>query len=259
MLSLRDIEQSYLESLRVHKTHILREYLQYKILAIIAHSKLASKLSFLGGTALRIIYNNTRFSEDLDFDNFGLTREEFESISFEVKRGLEAEGLSVEIAFAGHEAFRCNVRFPRLLFESGLSTLPEQKILLQIDTLAHSISYQPDLKQLNKFDVFTDIRTTPIQMLLAQKLYACVNRPRPKGRDFFDIVFLLSLGTKPDYAYLHEKIEVGNRTDLHDYILDKTKFFDFSALADDVKPFLFNSTDAVRVERFIRVFSEANL
>jgi predicted nucleotidyltransferase component of viral defense system len=64
MLTLSQIEQQYEEQLRPFKRALLREYLQCKILEIIAASEYATKLSFLGGTALRIIYNNTRFSED---------------------------------------------------------------------------------------------------------------------------------------------------------------------------------------------------
>lgn len=259
MLSLEQIKLQYPEKLQEFDSDLLREYLQYKILNIISYSKLAPKLSFLGGTALRIIYNNERFSEDLDFDNFGLTREEFESLAKEVKRGLEAEGMAVEISFAGHEAFRCNVRFPGLLFESGLSPMPEQKILLQIDTLAHGVDYAPELQPLNKFDVFTDLRTTPIQILLSQKLYACVNRPRAKGRDFFDIVFLFSLGVTPDYNYLQQKVGAKDAKALRQYILEKTADYDFEALGDDVQPFLFNAKDIEKVVRFRHVFERAVL
>lgn len=259
MLSLEQIKSQYPVHLQEFSDDLLREYLQYKILDIISHSKLAPKLSFLGGTALRIMHNNRRFSEDLDFDNFGLTREEFESISNEVRKGLEAEGMEVEISFAGHEAFRCNVRFPGLLFENGLSPMPEQKILLQIDTLAHGVDYEPELSPLNKFDVFTDLRTTPIAMLFSQKLYACVNRPRAKGRDFFDIVFLLSLGVIPDYVYLEQKISVANADELREYILDKTKEYDFEALGNDVAPFLFQATEVQKVVRFRDIFKVAKL
>ena len=70
MISLHNIEQFYPENLRGFKRNMLREYLQFKILEIIFNSRLAPKLSFIGGTALRIVHENTRFSEDLDFDNF---------------------------------------------------------------------------------------------------------------------------------------------------------------------------------------------
>ncbi len=51
---------------------------------------------------------------------------------------------------------------------------------------------------LDKFDVFTQINTTPKELLLAQKFYAVINRKRNKGRDFFDIVFLLGQGLIPN-------------------------------------------------------------
>lgn len=259
MLSLEQIQKQYPVKLQEFPNNILREYLQYKILDIISHSPLAPKLSFLGGTALRIIHGNTRFSEDLDFDNFGLTEDEFSALSGEVMRGLEADGMAVEVSLAGKEAFRCKIKFPTVLYNAGLSPLPEQKILLQIDTLAHGVQYEPELKQLNKFDVFTDLRVTPVETLFSQKVYACVNRPRAKGRDFFDIVFLLSRSVIPNYNYLEEKIGVSNAESLRTYILEKTAQYDFSDLAEDVKPFLFTPADAVRVERFKEVFAEAAL
>ncbi|HBB03974.1 TPA: hypothetical protein DCZ39_03675 [Patescibacteria group bacterium] len=46
---------------------------------------------------MRIGYGNTRFSEDLDFDNRGLTPEEFEAITTTIKKRLEQEGYIVEI------------------------------------------------------------------------------------------------------------------------------------------------------------------
>ena len=73
MLTLSQITEQYAEALRPFKRNILREYLQYKILEIMFASEYATKLSFLGGTALRIVYGNTRFSADVDFDNFRLT------------------------------------------------------------------------------------------------------------------------------------------------------------------------------------------
>ena len=89
MLSLPEIEKYYSPRERAFKKNILREYLQYKILQIIFNSGYSGKLSFMGGTCLRIIYNTGRFSEDLDFDNFGLEKEEFITLSTIVKKELE--------------------------------------------------------------------------------------------------------------------------------------------------------------------------
>ena len=71
MLSLSEIQTYYPAHLQHRGEFLLREYLQYKILELLFESNYALKFSFLGGTCLRIIHNNNRFSEDLDFDNSG--------------------------------------------------------------------------------------------------------------------------------------------------------------------------------------------
>ena len=128
MLSIDQILLQYPEHLRIHKENILKEYLQYKILNIIYNSKYSSKLNFLGGTALRIIYGNTRFSEDLDFDNLGLNKIQWTALSNIIKTDLELEGLIVEIKLKTQSAFRINVRIPELLFDSGLSLMRKRRI-----------------------------------------------------------------------------------------------------------------------------------
>ena len=81
MLLIDEIEKAYPEKLRPFKRFILREYLQYKILSYIYASQYGAKLSFIGGTALRILYDNQRFSEDLDFDNLGLDKNALEDLT----------------------------------------------------------------------------------------------------------------------------------------------------------------------------------
>jgi len=258
MLTLEQIEQQYPESLRPFKKNILREYLQYKILEIIFNSEYASKLSFLGGTALRIVYGNTRFSEDLDFDNFGLKDEEFDDLAEKVRLGLEAQGMKVEVDTVGQGAYRCRVKLPGILFANELSEHEGEKILIQIDSLAHDFSYQPDKKIINKFDVFSEIFVTPPDILLSQKFYAAINRKRAKGRDFFDIVFLLSL-TMPNYPYLKLKIGAGNAAELRRKLLEALADFDFKELGRDVQSFLFTPSDAKKVEMFREYISQVQL
>ncbi len=250
MLSLEQIGAQYPENLQPYKRSLLREYLQYKILEIIFSSKYAGKLSFLGGTALRIVYGNSRFSEDLDFDNVAITDAEFATLSQEVRKGLESQGLSVEVDVVGQAAYRCRVRFPNILFEHQLSAHVEEKVMIQIDSVVHGFEYESDKKILNRFDVFTEIFVTPLDVLLSQKFYAALNRSRAKGRDFFDIVFLLGM-TQPNYAYLKSKLDINNAQTLRARLVDTMKDWDFKELGRDVQPFLFNPADTKRVEMFL--------
>ena len=59
--------------------NIVREYFQHIFLGELYKLPNAGKLLFKGGTALGIIYNSPRFSEDLDFSLFGVAHNEVRS------------------------------------------------------------------------------------------------------------------------------------------------------------------------------------
>jgi predicted nucleotidyltransferase component of viral defense system len=258
VLELQQIKKEYSEPLQGYERAIVREYLQYKILQAIFESKQASHLSFLGGTALRIVHGNSRFSEDIDLDNFGLSWQAFGELVQRVKLFLELEGFLVETNMIAKEAFHCDLRFPELLFMQGLSPHQQEKILIQLDTTAQGYNYPPEIKILNKFDVFTEIRVTPLNILLSQKIYTAVNRKRPKGRDFYDITFLFSK-TKPDFGYLNQKFGITSPERLRKEFLLKTENFDFNALAEDVAPFLITKEQVKRVVKFREFWKQVEM
>jgi len=258
MLSINEIQTYYPEELRSFKRFILREYLQYKLLEILFEHEYAHKLSFLGGTCLRIVHQQQRFSEDLDFDNFDLTENEFQEISTFINHKMSKLGYVVEIRNIFKGAFHCYIKFPNLLFQEKLSGYTEEKILIQLDTEPHHFSYKPEIHILNKFDVFTPVFTVPKELLLAQKFYAVMNRKRNKGRDFFDIAFLMGQGVKPNYDYLNFKLEIKNQAQLKEAILNKCRSLDMQEMANDVAPFLFNPS-AVKKVRFFEAYMEGEL
>lgn len=255
MISLDEIKQFYSEKLYVLPRALLREYLQYKILEIIFNSPYTNKLSFLGGTALRICYGSTRFSEDIDFDNFNLSVDDFEEIAILIKKELVLEGYIVETRNIYKGAYHCNIKIPRLLFDNKLSGYEEEKILIQLDTMPHNYKYIPEIFGLNKFDVFTNIFVTPKDLILSQKIFAATERKRTKGRDFFDIIFLLR-DTKPNYKYLKSKMNISSSKELKTYFTKFGKNIDFKALAKDVAPFLINPREIERVTNFQRFFEQ---
>jgi len=258
MLDLQQIKHGYPELLQGYDRALVREYLQCKILQAIFDSTHASKLSFLGGTALRIVHGNSRFSEDIDLDNFGLSWQAFGELVQKVKLFLELEGLLVETSMVVKDAFHCDLKFPKLLYEQGLSPHQQEKILIQLDTIAQGYTYIPDVKILNKFDVFTEIRVTPLNVLLSQKIFTALNRKRPKGRDFYDITFLLSK-TKPDFGFIKQKMGVTSPESLREKLLLKVEEFEFDTLAQDVAPFLITKEQVKRVVKFREYWKQAEL
>lgn len=255
MMSLTEIRRFYPESLHGHGEFLLREYLQCKILELLFESRFASKFAFLGGTCLRIVHNSQRFSEDLDFDNFNLSEGDFEAVSQIIKTGLERQGFRVDIRNVLRGAYHCYIRFPGLLFEAGLSGHREARILINLDTEPQGFSFEPDLYFLNRFDVFTNLRTTPMDLLLSQKILALTHRRQPKGRDFFDAVFLFGK-TQPNYLFLKSRLGISSSVELKTHLLSVCEKLDFQALATDVQPFLFNPADVRRVLAFPKLVEQ---
>jgi predicted nucleotidyltransferase component of viral defense system len=213
MLDFEQIKAQYPVYLQGFERAILREYLQVKVLQAIFESKQASQLVFTGGTALRILHDNQRFSEDIDLDNFNLSWEAFDEMMHSVERFLVLDGFEVEVQGVGKGAYHCYLRFPELLYRQGLSALIAQKLLIRVDSAAQGYQYQPEVRILNKFDVFTEVRAASLPLLLSHKIYTAVDRKRPKGRDFYDITFLAGR-SKPDYGFLAQKLGVNDPEEL---------------------------------------------
>lgn len=258
MLDLKQIELFYSKSLRPFKRNLLLEYLQYKILEIIFDSEFGEKLAFMGGTATRIVHENTRFSEDLDFDNLGLSQQDLGHLAALVQRKLEQEGYTVEISTVFRAAFTCSLKISDLLFDYGLSGHRAEKILIKLNTEPQQFAYQPDKVILNKFDVFLRIHVVPVDILLAQKIYAIFGRRRTMGRDFYDVVFLLGK-TRPNMEYLRQKIGATDGADLKNRLLKKCEMLDFKKLAKDVEQFLFVPADSKKVLYFCEYLREIDL
>ena len=65
-------------------------------------------------------------------------------------------------------AYHCYIRFPKLLYQEGLTGHLEEKIVLQLDTEPQHFNFKPEKYILNRFDVFTQIFITPLDILLSQ-------------------------------------------------------------------------------------------
>jgi hypothetical protein len=175
--------------------NLVREFLQAKILALLQGAGAMVPLAFQGGTALRFLYGIPRHSEDLDFT---LERPgggyDFRRYLEAIRSGLQREGYRVDLGRTSdrtvvHSAF---VRFPGLLHEMGLSGHPDDafSVKLEVDTrpprgavLETTVVRRHVLLRIQHHDRAS---------LLAGKLHAILQRPWPKGRDFYDVVWYLS-------------------------------------------------------------------
>lgn len=81
---------------REDKINHLREFLQILILKIIYDTGYFRNLSFVGGTALRILYDLRRFSEDLDFSLFQKSHYDFRVFGKTLYQQLKNYGLEMD-------------------------------------------------------------------------------------------------------------------------------------------------------------------
>jgi len=257
MLDIKQIESFYPESLRSLKKNLLREYMQHKMLEAIFESEVGRKLALLGGTAARIIHGNTRFSEDLDFDNLGINRNDFEQLISLIKKKLKLQGYKVETRNFFKGPCRSLIKIPNVLYENKISKHENEKLLIRINMEPQDFSYKLDKIIINKFDVFLRINVVPLDILLSQKIYCIFSRKRQMGRDFYDILFFMGK-TKPNIKYLKQKLSILSQDDLKSKILQKCMRIDFKQLVKDLEPFLFTPEDSKRLLSFYDFLKDYN-
>ena len=170
MRALDELTAYFPEDLRDREVAILREYLQYEMLRALFASRYGYKFTFLGGTALRLCYGTDRFSEDLDFDNVGLTPQEFEYTLGKVARALTLAGYPCQTHFTYKGAYHCSVRFPALLYQYGMSPHKEARLLIKVDTEAQGHDYRRAVVPVRGFGVACEVAAVPLPLLCAMKV-----------------------------------------------------------------------------------------
>lgn len=182
---------------------ILKEYLQCEFLTILTELPGSEYLALIGGTGLRLLYDLDRFSEDLDFDNCGLSpgapftlfeqaitvwRKRNYPLRFSAKRvGRERGGKLI---------------IPHLLHELHLSLHAEETIVLKLEYTTPSVLPHRDTRILNRFGFITQLVTEPLPVLCARKIIALFGRQRIQSRDLYDLSWFFAKRITPDLQTL---------------------------------------------------------
>ncbi len=185
------------------KRSIIREYLQSKILEYIYGEKISKDICFVGGTALRLLHNLDRFSEDLDFD---VKQTDFQNIKLLVKkihRKLTNENVDVYL-YQNTTAKRdyYELRFENLLFELNISRNPSEKLTIKLDFESFWENLSKEVVLFQRYGFLTNVVTISLSQILTQKLYAYLNRAQTAPRDIYDIVWLITHQAKVDRSFL---------------------------------------------------------
>lgn len=177
--------------------NIVREYFQHLFLARLYQEKGSEKLLFKGGTALRIVWNSPRFSEDLDFTGVNVRISDIEEIMQDTLAKIEQSGVETGIdeskaTSGGYLAifdFQTAEYRSRIQIEISLrkgKKIQGSSALIQSDFVpAYTLIY------LNE------------AVLVGEKIQACLTRG--KERDFYDLYFILRGRMAFQEVFIQEK------------------------------------------------------
>lgn len=214
--SFKDANPLYVRSL-------LKEYLQYLILNFIYNSPVYQKLIFTGGTCLRLCFGLPRLSEDLDFD--ALVPLNVKTLAADLKTYFNSywqyNKLTVGVVNRERQIL---LKLP-VLKSLGLATSSESDLLyLKIDVnVVEKISGTVVKNVVSTGDFNFVAANFSLETLFAKKISAIFSRRRfwgeandetVKGRDFFDLIWLLQKGVVPDIAFLDPELGITSKSEL---------------------------------------------
>lgn len=210
---------------REMKIHTTREFLQLLILKIIYDKGYFKNLAFIGGTALRLIYDLRRFSEDLDFSLINKEGYKFDIFLRRVIYELEKVGFSLDIKKSMEGPVQSAMfKFKDILFQLGLSNQRSQKLFIKLEFDSNPPKgWNTEISLISKHFVFT-VTHFDIPSLYATKLHACFFRKYTKGRDFCDLLWYFGKKALPNFKLLNNAIE---QTESQNFGIDAKNFSGF--------------------------------
>lgn len=176
-----------------------REYLQARILLALQDSGAFSDWAFVGGTALRFLFQLPRYSEDLDF-SLAKPGENarFEKHMQSVGKDLALEGYDVEILSRPRPPVAtAAIKIRGLLYEIGLSPHPNEVIMVKVEIDTNPPRGARTTTRLVRRFVWLNLLHHDRPSLLAGKLHAVLMRKYTKGRDLYDLGWYLADPTWP--------------------------------------------------------------
>lgn len=217
------VEESKRKNLAKSLTiNLLKEVLEYYVLNYIYSSNYGKKMIFTGGTCLRICYGLNRLSEDLDFDQIEPINKQqlIDSLLKYFRSDWQYKQIEANISGVGGKIY---LKFP-ILAELGLvdnkSEMKKLFIKVEIDKNP-STKYQADITPISQYGFNFLVRSYDLPTLMANKINAVLNRTWQskskitfKGRDYYDLLWFLQNGIKPNMDRLKDLTGISSKKEL---------------------------------------------
>ncbi|MBI5221896.1 MAG: nucleotidyl transferase AbiEii/AbiGii toxin family protein [Candidatus Magasanikbacteria bacterium] len=231
---------------KIFKRNLLKEFMQILVLDFIYSHRDYSRLVFYGGSCLAHCYGLPRLSEDLDF--------------VDLKKNIELKKMAEEIKFYFKEKFdldlkfsvqkfRIYLKFP-LLKELNLAEIGESdQLFLKVEVFSSfdfCRGYKVEMVPVFKFTRSFLVRVFDLPTLMATKIRAVMLRRWTKtnkkgdvlavvkGRDYFDLLWYLDKGVKPNLDCLGG----GSTEDLKNEMIKIVERVDGKSIKFDLEPLI---------------------
>ena len=221
--------------------NVRREYFQHLFLSYFYQEPKAADIFFKGGTALRLLYNSPRFSEDLDFNCALIDPGEIENLLEETLAQIEKENIKFNLKEAKQTS-------------GGFLAITSFETFGQLIDIQLEISLRVREKKGEVIGIVSNDYVPPYNIiavtqkqLVDEKMQALLSRKKP--RDFYDLYFILRANLLPP-----------EKKDILPQVLKALKATDINFEAE-LKQFLpkshwaiirdFNQTLKREIERFI--------
>lgn len=183
--------ESLAKQIQISLPYIVREEYEMLLLRELAESKYGASLVFRGGTALRLVYDSPRFSEDLDFSLITpIENEKF--IAFLTTLGKQYPGI---VGVRANEKFYTLfglVKIREAYLERPFSIKIEVSKRIGQWEKGRDYSEKVIRSQVTPLTALTNVAS--IERILDEKKDAIINRKAP--RDVFDFWFIQQLQKK---------------------------------------------------------------
>ena len=258
-----------------------KEIIQEIALLGLWRAKFFKHAAFYGGTALRILYQLDRFSEDLRLFTFAATEKfilipyltaiqtELNSMGFSVNVEEKNKNIQtpIESAFikAGTKEHLLKISVPKKVFESTKNN-KVMSIKVEVDTDPPD-GFETEVKTLLQPIPFS-VKTYREPDLLAGKIHAILQRNwknRVKGRDYYDFIWFISRDIPVNLAHLEQRLRQSGAwtvkkpmqaADLHEMLYEKFGELNIEAAKKDILPFV---KDRMAIEIWSRSFFQSLL
>lgn len=192
---------------------IEKEILHHDIMDVLIKQGVMQRLTFIGGTSLRMCYNSSRLSEDLDFNGgHDFKPSEFDGLESEIQTYIQNKyETDVWVNKPSGEQQGDTVSWKiSIVKEANRPDLPRQKMHIDVCAIpSFDIEKRP---LINHYDIVvpTEGILVPVQSLqetLVDKLIALAYRARRiKPRDIWDIVWIKQRGIDVSKTLVEKKL-----------------------------------------------------